>query len=289
MQGAVAGTGGGFLRSSAVMQNPYAALTTEFNSGGLRVLLSSGQAVVAHGLAVTSKDGDWILRERDEDTQAVLHVLARHGARYRFGAPLDSRWLAGGWSSHFEFAAAGLRIRTDFVTRPPRLSPAELAAMWSEAERSACAVVGIVPLAMLKLTNRERDYAIIGELARRMDDPRDQLRHSRSARDLIQLANRYPEAWCEVQLQRPLLAEIGAGRDALEAALDRERRRLMRANEERLLGYQEAGRRWAAIWPDVQRETAGLALPDAHAVIARRAEGVLPFTVTAACDDHGTR
>jgi len=36
-----------------------------------------------------SKDGDWILREDAEALDHVLQTLESHGARYRFGAPLD--------------------------------------------------------------------------------------------------------------------------------------------------------------------------------------------------------
>ena len=50
-------------------------------------------------------------------------LLALRRARYRPGAPLDVRWLAGGWSSHFEFAdERGRRVRCDFFSRPPRVS-----------------------------------------------------------------------------------------------------------------------------------------------------------------------
>ncbi|HSS76115.1 MAG TPA: hypothetical protein VLV54_05155 [Thermoanaerobaculia bacterium] len=79
--------------------NPYLELTEEFNRGRLRALLSSGQAVVVHRLAVMSKDGDWILREDTEAVEHVLKVLALKGAYYRFGAPLDLRWLGGGWTN----------------------------------------------------------------------------------------------------------------------------------------------------------------------------------------------
>jgi hypothetical protein len=175
------------------MDNPYLELTEEFNQGRLRALLSSGQAVVVHRLAIMSKDGDWILREDAEAVGHVLGVLSAHGARYRFGAPLDLRWLAGGWSSHFELRRGSLRLRTDFVTRPPRIS------------------------------------------------------------------------------------RVAEGRDALEEALDRERRALIRANEERLARYQAAAQAWAGPWPDVQRQIEGLPLVDAHRLVASRAEGVLPF------------
>ena len=259
-----------------MIENPYVALTHAFNTGRLRALLSSGQAVVLHRLAVASKDGDWILREDEETTRHVLDVLAAHGARYRFGAPLAPRWLAGGWSAHLEFRAQGLRLRTDFVSRPPRIEPASLAALWAEADRNGTTVVPLEPLAAIKLTDREKDYAVVGELARRMEDPRAQLLYSRSSRDLIELARLHPVQAREVGARRPLLLLIPRGRDALDEALDRERRRLMRANEERLGRYREAYRAWAAAWPDVQRAIHGLPLPEAHEIVLARADGVLP-------------
>jgi hypothetical protein len=81
--------------------NIYLQLTKEFNEGQLRAIICSGQAVVLHRLAIMSKDGDWILREEEGALRHVLTVLERHGARYRFGAPLDVRWMAEGWSAHF--------------------------------------------------------------------------------------------------------------------------------------------------------------------------------------------
>jgi len=259
------------------MENPYLELTKELNRGRLRVLLSSGQAVVVHRLAVMSKDGDWIVREDGEAVGHVLEALSRQGARYRFGAPLDLRWLAGGWSAHLESRREAFRLRTDFVTRPPRISPEQLARMWQEAEATGNDVVGVEPLAALKLTNRDKDYAVVGELARLMEDPRSQLLYSRSSRDLIQLAAEHPAALTEAIRERPLLARLSEGRDALDEALDRERRLLMRINEERLARYQAAAESWAKLWPEVQREVEGLSLLDAHRLVVSRAEGVLPF------------
>lgn len=259
------------------MDNPYLELTEELNRGRLRVLLSSGQAVVVHRLAVMSKDGDWILREDAEAVGHVLEVLSHHGARYRFGAPLDLRWLAGGWSSHFEFRREALRLRTDFVARPPRISADQLARMWETAEATGNEVVEPVPLAAMKLTNREKDYAIIGELARLMTDPREQLLYSRSSRDLIKLAGEHPEALDEAIRQRPLLAHVAEGGEVLEEALDRERRALIRANEDRLARFQSAAEAWAGLWPEIQRQIAGLSLLEAHPLVISRAEGILPF------------
>jgi hypothetical protein len=268
------------------MHNPYLELTEDFNQGRLRVLLSSGQAVVVHRLAIMSKDGDWIVREDDEAISHVLEVLARRGAQYRFGAPLDSRWLAGGWSAHLEIREESLRLRTDFVSRPPRIPSEELARMWERAETIDNPVVDLQPLAAIKLTNREKDYAVVGELARRMEDPLSQLLYSRSSRDLIQLAVEHPEAWAEASRQRPLLARVGEGRDVLDEELDRERRRLMRINEERLARYMDAAEPWAQVWPEVQREIKGLPLPEAHRIMVSRAQGALPFQPGSAGERH---
>jgi hypothetical protein len=63
--------------------NVYIELTNQLNLGKKRAILSSGQAVVLHRLAVMSKDGDWILREERETAEHVLNVLSSHAARYR--------------------------------------------------------------------------------------------------------------------------------------------------------------------------------------------------------------
>jgi hypothetical protein len=248
----------------ARMSNIYLKLTEQFNRGRLRAIISSGQAVVLHRLAVMSKDGDWILREDDETMEHVL------------GAPLDTRWFAGGWSAHFEFRHNGLRVRTDFVTRPPRINAATLDRLWSETDPRH-AVIDLVPLAEIKKTNREKDYAVIGELARLMRAPRDQLLYSRSARDLIALAQLHPQLVQNLAATRPLLNEIATGGARLEEALDAERRAMIHFNEQRLACYRDAAQSWAAAWPEVERKIGDESLPHAHQIVVTRALELLPF------------
>ncbi|MSR64922.1 MAG: hypothetical protein EXS18_03975 [Verrucomicrobiae bacterium] len=257
--------------------NIYLQLTGQFNDGKLRCVISSGQAVVLHRLAIMSKDGDWILREDAETTEHVLRVLDSHRATYRFGAPLDVRWLKGGWSSHFEFTRDSLRVRTDFVTRPPRLTTSDLDRLWKEQSGRPTPFLDARDLADVKKTDREKDYAVIGELARLMNDVRDQLLYSRSARDLSRLANENPAMVKPLAARRPLLTLIASGQDALEVALDAERRALMHANEKRLDGYRRAAERWASLWPTLDKEITGRSLLVAHSILVKRAEGVLPF------------
>ncbi len=267
---------------SEMTGNIYLDLTNEFNAGKLRAVLSSGQAVVIHGLALASKDGDWILREESETFEHVLKVLGKYEARYRFGAPLDVRWMRGGWSAHFEFIYQNNRIRCDFVSRPPRLSPQDVQDLWDEQTRGE-GVQKPVPtldlrrLAEIKKTDRERDYPFIGEIARRLPDLNQQIHLSRSARDLMAL---WPQLSSEEQrlsiAQRPLLDAVTQGRDALETALDKERRHLSRINEERLARFGKASADWAAQWPVLKAEVAQLPLRASHALLVGNAERFLP-------------
>lgn len=259
--------------------NVYLELTHRFNTGRVRAILAGGQAAVLHRLALMSKDGDWILREESQTTEHVLRVLAGYGATYRFGAPLDVRWLSAGWSSHLEFEQRKTRVRTDFMTRPPRLHQGTVDRIWREAEGRETPFAGARDLAEMKKTNREKDYVVIGELARRMSNVDDRIFYSRSARDLMELAEEYPDRARALTQERPVLATVAQGRETLEAALDAERRRLIRAHEERLARYMGAAKPWAGIWLEVSRQTEGLGLSEAHELMVRRAEGTLPFAV----------
>ncbi len=257
--------------------NIYVELTKEFNRGKLRTIICSGQAVVLHRLAVMSKDGDWIIREDEKSLNSILKVLADYGAKYRFGAPLDIRWMKGGWSSHFEFLHKGLRVRTDFFSRPPRISSERLTQVWKEQETSDLPFVNVKDLADLKKTNREKDYAVIGELARLMTNPRQQLLYSRSARDILNLAEKHSKLIIELNEQRPLLSRIAEGREKLEELLDAEKRTLIHQNENRLTHYLKAAEKWTASWPSIEKELSGKPLLEAHKMVIDQAEGVLPF------------
>jgi len=262
------------------IDNVYLRLTREFNAGRLRTVICSGQAVVLHRLAIMSKDGDWILREDPEATEAVLAVLESHGAHYRFGAPLDVRWLTGGWSSHFEFRAGEQRVRTDFFTRPPRLSPADLERMWREQEGKDPPFVGIRELIAQKKTLRGRDHVVLGELARRLTDPRERILHSRSPEDLIALAQVHPAIVQELLPMRPLLAWIQDGERRLAVALAEEQFDLAAADRRRIEAYESAARPWYDQWLALDRTLNGLPLRQAHRILVGRAEALLPFRVT---------
>jgi TorA maturation chaperone TorD len=172
-----------------------------------------------------------------------------------------------------------LRIRTDFVTRPPRLTSADLARFWAEHAGEAVPFAGARDLAEMKKTSREKDYAAIGELARLMPDTRARILQSRSARDLLKLAAGHRALFRRLSARRPALAAAVRGLTALEAALDRERRELIHADEKRLARYAAAAAPWAAAWPKIEREMVGRPLREAHAIMVERAAGILPLRV----------
>jgi hypothetical protein len=262
--------------SGEIAETPiYLALTRAFNVGRVRTVISSGQAVVLHRITMQSKDGDWLIREDEEACAAVLAALAGRGAHYRYGAPLHPRWLAGGWSSHLEFSQDGLRIRTDFVSRPPRLPANRLAALWREAETADTPVVGIPDLIELKRTDRERDYVIIGALAQRLGDPAIELAHGRDPERIAALLRTQPTLRAAAAMVRPWLASTSEA-EAIAELLDAERRADMRRNRERLASYTNAAVRWQDAWPRLAERIGSLSLPAAHAAMCAAADGLLP-------------
>jgi len=266
------------------IRNVYFDLTEELNSEGTIAVLASGQAVVFYRISMMSKDGDWILKETPEACQRVLTLLERHGARYRPGAPLDVRWLAGGWSSHFEFFdAERRRIRCDFVSRPPRMEPEEVGGLFDPAEPAEpMRVLGIEPLIRIKQTQRAKDYPAIGELARRLP-PRREIEFTTDPDRILALAPVYGES----SRRAPVRAALAGGaRDAVVVELARELDRLQQQDRARLEKYREAAEPYLREF--YLADIGDLALPEAHERLRELAERWLPRNPLVREDQDGT-
>jgi len=259
------------------VRNVYFELTREFNRLGPVAALSSGQAVVYHRLAIMSKDGDWIVREAPEACAQVLSVLSQHGARHRPAAPLDVRWLCGGWSSHFEYVdERERRIRCDFVSRPPRVSPDAIASMFrGPAAQQDFPVVDLETLIRIKQTGRAKDYAVIGELARQLP-PDEEIEWTTDVDRILDLA-----ITAGGRSSRPSVraAHGGAGRAAVVSALAQEIDELQQADRRRLAMYQRAGEPYLNEFRRMRLER--LPLERAHEEACRLAEALLPERPTA--------
>jgi hypothetical protein len=248
--------------------NVYFDLTAELNADDRIAVLGSGQAVVWHRVAILSKDGDWILRETPDACGRVLRVLERHGARYRLGAPLDVRWLEGGWSSHLELMdEGGRRVRCDFFTRPPRLSGADLERLFED--RDSPPVVPIEMLVRMKQTQRAKDYAVIGELARRLE-PEVELQWTTDVDRILELAPMHGGG-----SKRPAVAAAVRGnRRAVVLELAEEIDDLQVRDRDRLRVYEEASRPFLAALAALSRGE--LRLPEGHRRVVDLAERLLP-------------
>lgn len=265
------------------MENIYFDLTGELNAEGSIAVLASGQAVVYYRLAIMSKDGDWILRETAAACRRVLEVLGRRGARYRPGAPLDVRWLAQGWSSHFElFDDRGRRIRCDFVTRPPRIAPAELRDAFAAAAAPVL-VIPVEPLIRMKQTQRAKDYPVIGELARLLP-PEREVELTTDPDRVLSLAPVHGRASARRAVQA---AREGRSRDDVVVELAREADRMQAADRVRLERYRRAAEPYLR-----EFHASGIAavdLSEAHRLAVETALRTLPLGTIAEGDgEHGT-
>lgn len=258
-------------------ENIYVELTRKFNQGKVRTIITSGQAVVFYRLAMMSKDGDWIIREDEESFNHILSVLAHYNAKYRFGAPLDMKWLKSGWSSHFEFNYSGRRIRTDFFSRPPRIDIRDIDRYFHTSTLSELSVIDKVSLIKTKQTDRLKDYAVIGDLSRELP-AFEQLLYSQSARDILAIKQKSP---LEFERAKPIrnILQGDLSLESLEENIDRERRGLMRANANRIEKYQNAAQSWALNWQAISKKIDNLSLTAAHAYILQEANKFLPTNI----------
>jgi hypothetical protein len=256
-----------------VAENVYFELTRVFNEDGPIVALSSGQAVVYYRVAIMSKDGDWVIRETADACARVLEVLVERGASYRPGAPLDPHWLAGGWSSHFEYTDdRGRRVRCDFFSRPPRVSVEAIDRLFASA-RDPLLVVDVESLIRMKQTQPAKDYAVIGELATRLP-PAQELLVTTDPDRLLTLA-----AQAGPTVQRPAVrAAMNGDRDGVVVALAREQDSQRRSDAVRMDAYAAAAGRYLEAFSRLT--SAERRLPHAHAQVRGLADQLLPPTIT---------
>ncbi len=255
---------------SQVPENVYFELTAAFNATGRIAVIASGQAVVWYRLAMMSKDGDWILRPTEAACARVREVMAERGARYRSGAPLDPRWLDGGWSSHFEFFdARSRRIRCDFFSRPPRLAPEQLDALFAAPEpNDRLPVVDVESLIRMKQTQRAKDYPVIAELARLLP-PESELALTTDPDRILELAGEYGHS-----TPRPAVQAAVEGRLAVVVALAEEVDRLQQQDRARVERFDRASQTYRQALRRLERND--LRLPQGHDRLLELAERLLP-------------
>lgn len=262
------------------MANVYFELTREFNRDQPVALLASGQAVVFYRIAILSKDGDWIIRERPEACDHVRAVLTARSARHRPSPPLDVRWLAGGWSSHFEFTDdRARRVRCDFFSRPPRVAFARVQELFDSASGDRLLVVDLETLIRMKQTQRAKDYPAIGEVARLLTEDLE-LRHTTDPDRILTLARSVTAA-----IDRPSVqaARADLGRERVVVELAREIDRMQQRDRARVERYLAASARYLNEFRRMRIDE--MLLPDAHREACALAERWLPAAPSSPEDD----
>jgi hypothetical protein len=252
--------------------NVYFELTRAFNAAGPIAALGSGQAVVYYRIAIMSKDGDWVIRETEAACAQILDVLAARGAAYRPGAPLDVRWLAGGWSSHFEFIdEKARRVRCDFFSRPPRVRRESLERLFATAV-DPLLVIDLESLIRMKRTQRAKDHVIFGELAARLPPPLE-VRFTTDPDRLLALAPAHGSA----STREAVRAAAAGNRDAVVVALARERDAQQRADRVWVDAYAAAAEQYLAAFVRLRAEERRL--PAAHPRVVALGQQLLPAAV----------
>jgi hypothetical protein len=200
-------------------------------------LLIGGQACILYGGAEFSRDLDVMIAAAPADIGRVPHALDLLEAHPIAVPPFDAELLDRGHAVHFRCARADLGgLRLDLMTRPPRL--VDVAAVWErhvvfDLDFGPVPAVALEDLVLTKKTQRDKDWATIGELveadmvAHRMQVDEHRLnfwlREARNADTLIALAAAYPETASAAATQRPLLgAALEGDAAALETQLARE-------------------------------------------------------------------
>jgi hypothetical protein len=227
-----------------------------------------------YGVSPSTKDCDVLCSV--EALSTLLDVIAESnflGARgsYRghLTAPLDRRWLAGGWTSHFEWQVADAKPHLDVFGVAPRGST-----NWSQGISGLLA--GMHTVAEMKRTNRGKDWPFASALGSRLIEDGDlngwlhifELETLEALVETVPLPNNIVAKRPALQLLRdhdPRLRKAVFGEMTFWQELDRHRIRL---HEAIVRKYMLAVKRDPdANVPDLRTQ---------HAVRLRYAEALLP-------------
>jgi hypothetical protein len=221
-----------------LIPSPITSSLAALEARSVPCLVMGGQACVLYGSAEFSRDLDLVIAAHGDALERLHAALTDLQAQVIAVPPLRLDLLERGHAVHFRCArpdVAGLRI--DVLLCPPRI--ADVAGMWERRVLipipggAPVPVVALADLVATKKTQRDKDWAMIGQLvdadmvahreAPAAEQVRFWLREAREADQLILLAASFPDRAAEAAPARPLLQlAIAADHAALELALARE-------------------------------------------------------------------
>lgn len=208
----------------AELETFYLDLVSRARAEGVTCAITSGMACVHYGVAQTTKDCDLLCDpEAAERFLQIVETSRLEGVgpiyRGNLSPPMDKRWLARGWTSHFVWRTADDdSALLDVFGVPPRAS-----SPWEdeiEGFYSSCHTV-----AEMKRTDRDKDWpyaTALGEKMLQAGDERGWL-HVFDSNRLLTLAGDIPFPEDMVQY-RPTLSLLREGdADQLEFAIRAEK------------------------------------------------------------------
>lgn len=266
----------------AELERFFEELVEAVRSRGAVCAITSGMACVHFGVAVATKDCDVLCQPDNSgvflDTLAATR-LRGVPCRYRghMTAPLDARWLRGGWTAHFLWDGDGIDARLDVFGVAPRASVA-----WNAELEGLYA--GLHTVAEMKRTDREKDWPFatgLGTKLLRTGDLRGWL-HIFDHDLLLELAERVPLP-PELLARRPVLRLLEARSPMLEVALKAELEFWSRLDRRRLQIYRGAARSYtSAVMADVASDG-----PDLRGQHQARVEHATRLLAMNPLCDHG--
>lgn len=245
--------------------------------------ITGGLACVHLGVAEHTEDCDLLCApEGARRLLELLEIASFDGvpAIYRgvLSAPLDSRWLQGGWTSHFTWEThAPIQPYLDVFGVPPRMSSpwlGEVQGFWA----------GPHTVAEMKRTNRRKDWDQATALGLRMlrsGDERGWL-HIFDGDALLSLSETMPIKTA-LLAQRPVLRLAMERSPRLVRAIQTEVDFWTHLNRLRMKVYEDAARPYAAAVRASRGASQGN-LIEQHALRLAHAEKLLP---TSPLHDYG--
>lgn len=221
-----------------MLPSPITSALSTLQAHTVPCLLIGGQACVLYGGAEFSRDLDLVIATQSDALPPLRAALADLRAELIAVPPLRLDLLERGHAVHFRCQRADVaHLRIDVLARPPRI--ADLGGLWARRvmvpipEGASVPVIGLPDLVATKKTQRDKDWATVGQLvdadmvryqqAATPDHVSFWLHEARDADQLLLLAATLPEPAATAVATRPLIAKaIEGDREALELELAQE-------------------------------------------------------------------
>ncbi|OQX15211.1 MAG: hypothetical protein BWK80_41160 [Desulfobacteraceae bacterium IS3] len=251
----------------------FEGLAGELRSSGISTEITSGLACVHYRFAEFTKDCDvWTDPQHAHDFLNFIagKTFEQKPVCYRspMSAPIDIRWLAGGWSSHLSWGEQQ-RVKLDIFGRPPRITGKQeinKKALFSDLET----------LVLVKKTQREKDWDSINFMAMQMLESGNQrgLLHLYQAKNLTNILSASVVSEDMVK-ERPLLEVLKkAGEEKIDSLTHAEKRFWQKVDHYRLEIYQKALTEYAKEAKKILIKKSAFLV--AHQKLCDLAEGALP-------------